>query len=332
MKGTLENNSSEDIKDCQLDLVVGGNPNLFFGNTLDPASAFMANGGPYIKQLITSGFTPNTYGGAVLDKYSLSNNAAPATLGFSNTYIPPADNTRVATEELEPEYDATGEKVNNFYYFDAGKVTVKRHGIAIVPVSSNTIPYKTTYDVDINDFTNYAVRRQVQYTEDMFNFDVYQSIKFTNKGTVPLTSASIFLVNEHDKPIAQDQVKYTPAGAEAFIRLQKAIDVLVKSKEDEDKRNDRDFTFRRTAYDRVTLKGTLEVQNYLDKAITLNVKKTVTGQNVDAKEGTFTSRKVQGNPNSVSSIKWEVALNAGEKKTLTYLYDVYVVSPPRSAK
>lgn len=328
MKGTLENNSSEDIKDADLDLVVGGNPNMFFGTTLDPASAFMT-GQSYLQQLVTTGYAApaSTFGGNVLNKYDLSNNSS------SYSYKAAADNTAVAVPPVEEEYDAVGEKVNNFYYFNAGRVSVKRNGIAVVPISNVTIPYKTIYDVDINDFVNYAGRGgNVIPIDEMPQFDVYQSIKFTNKASVPITSASIFLVNENDKPIAQDKIKYTPAGAEAFIRLQKAIDVSVKSKDDEERRKDRELTYKRVAYDKSTLKGTVEVQNYLDVPITLNVKKTVTGLATEAKEGTFTSRKIAGNPNHTSSFKWEVSLKAGEKKTLTFFYDVFVPSPPKKAQ
>jgi hypothetical protein len=163
----------------------------------------------------------------------------------------------------------------------------------------------------------------------MQQFDVYQSIKFSNKGTVPITSASIFLVNENDKPIAQDKIKYTPAGADAFIKLQKAIDISVKSKDEEDRRKDRELTFRKIAYDKVTLKGTVEIQNYLDTPITINVKKAVTGLVTDAEDGIITSRKITGSPNHTSNIKWEASLKAGEKKSITFYYDVFVQSPPK---
>ncbi len=330
MKGTLENKSSEDIKDADLDLVVGGNPTTFFGSTLDPASAYMAGSG-YLQQLVTTGYNNGTYGGAVMDKYAITNNAAP-----SYSYkIAAGDNTAVYTPPapvIEEEYDVVGEKVSNFYYFNAGKVSVKRNGIAVVPVSNVTIPYKTIYDVDINDFANYAGRNgNLIPLDEMQPFDVYQSIKFTNKGSVPITSASIFLVNENDKPIAQDKIKYTPAGADAFIKLQKAIDISAKSKDEEEKRKDRELTFKRVSYDKSTLKGTIELQNYLDIPVTLNVKKAVTGLATDVEDGTFTSRKIAGSPNHISNIKWEVTLKAGEKKTITFYYDVFVPSPPKKS-
>jgi len=326
MKGTLENNSSEDIKDCELDLVVGGNPTMFFNQTLDPASAYMG-GHNYVKQLVTTSYNNNTYGGAVMDQYNMTTNTAPS--GKYNIAL--GDNTQVAPTPIvyDEEYDATGEKVSNFYYFNAGKVSVKRNGIAIVPVSNVTIPYKTIYDVDISDFAAVAARGKVMEMEEMQPFDVYQSIKFTNKGTVPLTSASIFLVNENDKPIAQNQIKYTPAGADAFIKLQKAIDIIARSKDVEDKRKDRELTYKRVSYDKVTIKGTIELQNYLDKAVTLNVKKAITGEATEAKEGTFTTRKISGSPNYTSSLKWEVTVPAGEKKTIIFYYDVFVPSPPK---
>lgn len=327
MKGTLENKSSEDIKDADLDLVIGGNPSMFFGQTLDPTSAFMT-GQTYLQSLVTSGYTSSgSYSGAVMDKYTITNNAS------SYSYKAAADNTSVPVvpPPVDEEYDPVGEKVGNFYYFNAGRVSVKRNGIAVVPISNVAIPYKTIYDVDINDFSSFASRGIIYPSDEMQQFDVYQSIKFSNKGTVPITSASIFLVNENDKPIAQDKIKYTPAGADAFIKLQKAIDISVKSKDEEDRRKDRELTFRKVAYDKVTLKGTVEIQNYLDTPITINVKKAVTGLVTDAEDGTITSRKITGSPNHTSNIKWEVSLKAGEKKNITFFYDVFVQSPPKKS-
>lgn len=334
MKGTLENNSSEDIKDCELDLVIGGNPSLFFNETLDPLSAFMSNGREYLKTLVNTGYNNGTYSGAVMDKYNLSNNAAPATLNYSYK-IAADDVTNVTATNIIPfeeEVDPTGEKVNNFYYFDAGRVSVKRNGIAVVQVSNTSIVYKTIYDVDINDFAAFAARGgNMVPMDEMQSFDVYQSIKFTNSSKVPLTSSSIFLVNENDKPIAQDKIKYTPVGGDAFIKLQKAIDITAKSKDEEVKRDDREQTYKKISYDKVKLKGTIELQNYLDKEVTLNVKKAITGQATEAKDGTFTSRKITGSPNYTSSLKWEVSIPAGEKKTIAFYYEVFVPSPPKKS-
>lgn len=332
MKGTLENNSSEDIKDCDLDLVIGGNPSMFFNETLDPMSAFM-NGRTYLQNIVSSGYTTTPgYSQQILNKYDMATNSAPAAkykieAEDDNTYVPEP------IVPFEEEVDPTGEKVNNFYYFNAGRVSVKRNGIAVVQVSNTSIPYKTIYDVDINDFAAFAARNGYMVPMDeMQGFDVYQSIKFTNSGKVPLTSSSIFLVNENDKPIAQDKIKYTPVGGDAFIKLQKAIDITAKSKDEEDKRKDRELTFKKVAYDKVTLKGTIELQNYLDKTVTLNVKKAVTGQDITTKDGgTFTSRKISGSPNSTSNIKWEVTLAKGEKKTINFTYDVFVPSPPKKS-
>jgi hypothetical protein len=308
MKGTVEN-FSEDLEDVDLDLVVGA-PQMFFGTQFDPISL------GYLTSLITTSYANGTYGN---DNRFLSN-AQTAMWDYNSTGG--AATIPIAGED---EYTANGEKVSDLYYYKAGKITLKKNTKTLIPISLTTIPYKDVYEADIGDITNYYVNRSVTYDE-MQRTDSYHSLKFTNKSSAPITTAPVFVVDQDEKPLAQDQIKYTPVNADVLVRLSKAIDVSVKSKDEELSRGEKVKKYNKLYYDKITLKGTVEVTNYLDKPITLSVKKSVNGDVIKA-EGATTSKSGRYNSlNPFSTIKWEVELKAGEKKTINYEYEVYITA------
>lgn len=314
MKGTVENNSVEDIVNADLDLVVGS-PNIFYGNQLDPVSS------TYIAGLVSNGYYDNNYLSNATYNYAPAQKAVYGDASVAEAYEPPPAIIDGATEE----YNTEGEKVSDLYYYRAGNVSIRKKTKSIIPISLANIPFKDIYECEIGDLTNYYSTRTI-YTDELQKSDTYHSLKFTNKTTAPITTASVFVVNENEEPIAQDQIKYTPVGAETFIRLSKAVDVSVKSKDEESKKAEDVKKINKVVYDKVTLKGTIEVNNFLNKPITLNVKKWVYGEVTDNGGGKTFKRGVYNNLNPYTNLSWELDLPAGEKKILTFYYDVYIVS------
>lgn len=310
MKGTVENFTEEDLTDVDLDLVVGS-PQMYFGTQYDPVSL------GYLSSIISS----NLNGGAAyyMDNRSISNSAYQSA---NYDYATTTANIPIAGED---EYTADGEKVADLYYYKAGKISLQKNTKTLIPISLTTIPYKDVYEAEITDITNYYINRTVTYDE-MQKTDAFHSLKFTNKSSAPITTASVFVADQDEKPLAQDQIKYTPVNADVMVRLSKAIDVSVKSKDEETGRSEKAKKYNKTYYDKITLKGTVDVCNFLDKPITLSLKKYVNGE-VTKAEGATTSKSGRYNSlNPYSTIKWEVDLKAGEKKTINFEYDVYITT------
>lgn len=308
MKGTVENYSNEDLSEVDLDLVVGS-PQMFFGMQLDPVSL------SYLTSLTTQsyGYMDNSRSGN--NYYS---NATTQTAGWDyNGTVP------VAGDE---EYTSEGEKVADLYYYKVGRVSLKKNTKTMIPISLATIPYKDVYEAEIGDITNYYVNRTVTYDE-MQRTDAFHSLKFSNKTTAPITTAPVFVVDEDEKPMAQDQIKYTSINSDVMVRLSKAIDVSVKSKDEETgKREEKAKKYNKVYYDKITLKGTIEVANFLDKPITLSLKKYVNGEVTKSDEATVTKSGRYNQLNPYSTVKWEVNLAAGEKKTINFEYEVYIAN------
>jgi Domain of unknown function (DUF4139) len=308
MKGTVENHSEEDLSDVDLDLVVGA-PQMFFGSQYDPISL------SYLTNLITS-----SYGNT--RSYALDNRSLNIQTNTGSYYDSDMMSIPIAGED---EFTADGEKIADLYYYKAGKISLKKNTKTLIPLSLTTIPYKDVYEAEIGDITNYYVNRTVTYDE-MQRTDAFHSLKFTNKSGAPITTAPVFVVDQDEKPLAQDQIKYTSPNADVLVRLSKAIDVSVKSKDEELTRTEKVKKYNKAFYDKITLKGTVELANYLDKPITLNLKKQLNGE-VTKSDGASVSKSGRYNSlNPYSTIKWEVQLGAGEKKTITFEYDVYITT------
>ena len=126
-------------------------------------------------------------------------------------------------------------------------------------------------------------------------------------------------------PLAQDQVKYTPVGGETKVQLAKATDVQVKNNEEEIDSEEKAKKIGSYYYKKVRIKGSIVVENLQKKAVKMKVDKTIRGDiTVASDNGTIkkTGRYSGTNPNSTAN--WSVEIAAGQKKTITYEYEVFV--------
>jgi len=301
----LVENFAEVIKDADLTLTVG-NPNYKYGMAIEP----FVN--PYLTNL----------GGV--------QSASPISYKFQNTMA----RSMTMTAEAMPMdgadfqeyqvYDTEGEKTNDLFMFKLGKVSIPKNSKAGFPVFSQKIPYKDTYKVSLNDNINYAGNRSI-YNDPNSKFDVYHSLKLTNTSKNPLTTAPVFVMDEALRPLAQDEIKYTAVGDVVTVNLSKSPDILVKNTEEEISREEKAKVIDKNTFNKITIKGTIVVQNLLEKTVTLNVDKTIAALITDVSDkGNIRKPPRYTGLNPSTTAEWEIPMTAGEKKTLTYTYEVYV--------
>lgn len=300
MKAIIEN-YSEDLKDAETELVVGA-PQMIYSNTLDPMTY----------DYLTSG--------------NLSRPDLGATRNYmqSNAMMAEAKVADVSAGYFESNYNMEGEKAGDMYIYKPGKITLSNESKGVFPIFAGTVEYKDKYEGTIYDITNYYNSRYVP--QDERPFDIFHSLEIKNTATVPLTTASVMVVNEKEQFVAQDEMKYTPAGATNNIRLSKAIDIIMKNSEEEKTREDNAKKLGKVTYSKVILKGTVNVDNYQDKEVTVSVTKTLSGTVLsNTADGKVTKVNSYNYINPQSNIKWEVKLAPNQKKTLTYEYEVYFI-------
>lgn len=299
MKATVEN-EIEDLKDAEVELVVGA-PQMKYSDKADPM----------------------TYDYLTVDNIGA---AAPRAYMQSNAMM---KGTYAAAEAdagyFDENFNTEGEKAGDMYIYKLGKVTLPYKAKGVYPIFAGNAEYKDKYEGTIYDNTNYFSNRFVPDNDQ--TFDVFHSLELKNTSTVPFTTASIMVVNEKDQFVAQDELKYTPAGATTSIRLSKAVDIVMKNTEEEKGREDNAKKIGKQIFSKVTIKGTVNVANYQNKEVTVTITKNVNGNVTVTKDGAKTTpkRSVYNSQNPNTDIKWEVKLAANEKKDLNYEYEVLFV-------
>ncbi len=309
LKATVENNMEDDIKNTDLVLTVGS-PNFFYGTQLDPIATSYLTGQGWG----AGGTAYNQFSNARFDNYQVQTDdmtMSESTAGgvdYNNYY----------------NYNTGGEKSNDLYFYKCGKVTLPKNTKTSVMIFSQNTTYKDIYEVSIGDLVNYQGNRYVMDTEKNRQ-TVFHSLRLTNATTQPFTTGPVFVLDENLMPLAQDQLKYTPVKGETSVQLARSSDIVVTYTEEEQSRTDNYTTINRTKYAKVVIKGEIKIENLQEKVINLKVDKTIYAavtESSDAGVSKKTGSYYGVNP--LSEIKWDLSIKGGEKKVLTYTYEVLV--------
>lgn len=302
LKATVENFMEDDIKNTNLVLTVGS-PNFYYGSQLDPIAT----------SYLSTSFMPvtNTAVFSNYDNYQmLSESSTGAGYGgdFNNYY----------------NYNTSGTKSNDLYFYQCGEVDLPKNSKTTVMIFSKNVPYKDIYEVSIADGVNFQSNRYVVQTDNSRQ-DVYHSYRLTNTTDQPFTTGPVFVLDENLMPLAQDQLKYTAVKGENSVQLARSSDVIVKYSEEEIAREENYKTINKRKYTKVTIKGEITIENLQAKNINLKVDKTVYAEIIKSSDdGDFKKIGSYYGVNPVSEIKWDLNIKAGDKKTLTYTYEVLI--------
>lgn len=307
MKATVEN-YSENLNDVETELVVGS-PQVYFGLRQDPLTYnyVTSNSGSY-------GTTARWDNNAMRNDMSNMMQVQTATTSIGDGRY----------GYIESDFETEGEKNNDLYYYNLGKISLEKNSKGNFPVFSIALEYKNKYEANIPDKVNYSSYQYCDNSET--NYDVFHSVEFKNSSKFPFTTAPVMVIADKSQFLAQDLLKYTPTGATTTVKLSKAIDILLKNSEEEINRADNVKKIARTSYSKVILKGTVHIENHQQKAVTIEIVKNINGTATNAGGATFKKVKAYNNVNPAGELKWEITMNAGEKKQLNYEYEVYFVA------
>ena len=298
-------NDAEDLKDAELFFVVGY-PNFLYANVLSPMA---------MRQSITD-FISALAGGAGAGYAAMGNVMA-------QSYVP-----ATADESGIPEYNYSavpgleGEYEEDLFLYNKKGVTLKKNERASYLVFSDRVEYKHVYEWEVPDLSGGDYDSGDESTREQ----VWHSLRLTNSTQYPWTTAPGLAVRE-SKPMAQDMIKYTPKGGKVNLKLTVASDVKTDRREYETDRQ-RDISLYGYSYDLVTVKGELYVKNNKSSAITLDIRKLITGEVLNTSHDGKIKKLAEGisrrRANSSSVITWEVPVGAGAEVKLTYSYKIYV--------
>jgi hypothetical protein len=247
-----------------------------------------------------------------------------------NVMAQSASYSRMQGEAAMPAYGAAeaGQVAEDLFLYPAGPINLEKGEVAYVPLFTETVPYRHVYQWDIPDYVNeegsYQSRREPP-DDTQEQQQVWHGVRLTNTTKVPWTTAPGQIVREA-VILGQDTLGYTPSGGESTLRITQAVGVKAEQRELETDRRREAAHLYGYSYDLVTVRGELSVANFQDKAIALEITKTLSGELKSAEPNAKPEKLAAGlrRMNGLLKLTWTLDLPAGEQKNVTYTYEVYI--------
>ena len=328
-------NELTDLTDVTANLVIGV-PSFAFKDTPDPIALQQT-----FSQLSTY------FDSGSQSSYALSNGIMSQTAGggFGGGRREAA---RTA-EPADPGPEVSGANKNeDLFLFNVKHITLKKGQRMTLPIAEYALKYKDVYTVDIpfspprQARTSFNNQQQAELAKLLATPKAIHAIRIMNSGKYPITTAPVLLLNG-ESVIAQSSTTYTSIGGSLDISLTTATDIKVKKTEKETLQTPNAENWNGHNYTKVDLEGILNLTNYSDKEVELEVTRYVLGQAEKADHGGEIVRvnaleddeysPVSDNPtwwswynwpywwghfNGVGRVKWNVKLAPGKNIDLGY--------------
>jgi hypothetical protein len=299
-------NEMTDIESAQVDLVTGF-PNIQFPDVPNPVAMSQP-----LADFLRSLSTGRAEGGD-RNRY----------LGQQQAVL--LNNYYEADSAPLPSYSAAaqGQTAEDLFLYPLPKLSIKNGETATIPLFTAEMPYRHLYTWKIPD--QLEVENPRQRPEGKTAEEVWHVCRLVNAAKMPLTTAVAEFVKD-GQFVGQDTCFYTAVGAEASIRINRAVNVHAEEAEVEVERKRSAANFYGYGYDLVKLTGELKIRNRIDKTIDLEISKELSGEVLekshDAKDVQTARGLKQVNPKH--SLTWLTTVKAGEEVKITYSYQLYV--------
>lgn len=304
-------NDVEDLKDATINFVVGV-PNFAYS---------------YLNSPLTS----NDKVAGFINTLNNNSNQYPAQRRRADITVQSMSNVMLESSNEELDFqNLQGQSAEDLFFYNAKNITLQKGGRAFYDVLQEEQEYEHIYEVLLKEntsrFSYYDNIGSTEYSEQSLN-SVWHSIRLKNTSKLPWTTGTVLVtqkIDGVDKPLSQDKLSYIPAGGRGKVKLTVAPNISVKNSEKQINREKNKKKSGGYNYDRVTIKGKIELKSYQDKAVTLNISRYLTGEAIESSETWEVEKKFNaGSPNPDNKIEWDVNLPAGKSKTVTYEYSVY---------
>ncbi len=333
-------NELTDLQDVTANLVIGV-PSFAFKETPDPIS---------LQQTFAQVST--YFDSASQSSYALSNGIMSQVGGQGGGFG--GGRSSAPRTEAEPGPAIEGSNKNeDLFVFTVKHNTLKKGQRMTIPVAEYDLKYKDIYLLDIAYAPprevrgNFNTQQQTELTRALASPKAIHVIRIVNSGKLPITTAPVLILND-EKIVAQSSTGYTSVGGELDIPLTTASDIKIKKSEKETLRTPNAEFWNNHHYTKIELEGKLNLTNFSDKEIEIEVTRNVLGRAIKADHNgeIFNINTLEDeengatadNPswwgwynwpnwwshfNAVSRLKWSLKLPAGKSVELGYNWSYF---------
>ncbi|MEZ6064539.1 MAG: hypothetical protein R3B90_02265 [Planctomycetaceae bacterium] len=339
-------NELADLEDVTAHLVIGV-PSFYFKETLDPLAL-----GQTLDRLSAYFRNSGQNGGSPGMNYITSN--------FSNSIMMQTQVSRMG--ENHAAGGGAGEGVaipeltqgdSDLFLFSLEHLTLARGERMIVQIDSWELPAEDLYTLKLP----FAPPRELrQYFESQHQAELAQLqsqpqvkhvARLKNETGVPLTTAPAIIIRD-GRPLAQAMMTYTSPGSTVDLEVTTAVNLPPSIEEEQTGQIPNAAQFGGDTYERIEMRGTISATNYHNKPVRLEIERMVLGVATEASsDGKITrpggAGQVAGTwlgsdarwwwsyswpgwwhrVNSVSRIRWNVDIPAGESIELIYQWHYF---------
>lgn len=220
-----------------------------------------------------------------------------------------------------------GEGAEDLYFHELGRLTLAKGQRASVSLFQTKVAYEHVHRWEVPDLLNeYDQYRSARgQPGEEAPQEVWHMLRLTNPLAMPWTTAPI-LVARGPRPLGQDICSYTSPRGKVLVKITKALSVQADQREVETKRTRDAERWAGNSYDRVDIKGELQLVNGKSEKITVEVTKELSGTSVRAAPAATLETLARGlrRPNPTNRLTWTITLEPGQEAKLVYEYQVLV--------
>lgn len=300
-------NDLVDLEDVPVSLI-SGFPNLAFSGVSSPL-ALSGGFDAFAQELAMAGREGASRRESVMTQQAVMSNFRPGRVEVDVTPM-------------------AGETAEDLYFHELGRLTLAKGQRASVSLFQAKVAYEHVHrwevpDLLLNEYDQYRSMRGQQEQEPPQ--EVWHMLRLTNPLAMPWTTAPI-LVARGPRPLGQDICSYTSPRGKVLVKITKALAVQADQREVEVKRSRDAERWAGNSYDRVDIRGELQLVNGKSEKITVEVTKELSGAGVKAEPAAKLEVLARGlrRPNPTNRLTWTVTLEPGQEAKLVYEYQVLV--------
>ncbi len=309
-----------DFENAKLRLITGF-PNIQFQGILDPLTSGMSvddwlrsisagvpggfqNGGPM------GGQGGAGFGGGRAGEITRKGAAGLVPDSINHITFDPTDNSLVIRGADGQAINAAGEQLEDLFFYDLEKVSLKRGSRSYQYLYQFETPYKRTYSWDGTKGS-----------------PIFNKIKFKNMTGKPISTAAASMFKKGEI-VGQGMMNYTAANTEAELMVSRSLDFRTDANTDLIDRAIGAIKDKKgvATMDLITYETELEVENPKEEAVSFQIKMPIMGEIVKSEpkaEIEIAKTGIRGQ-NPMNTLKWEFKLEPGKSSKFTIRHKVYV--------